>query len=909
MPAFLAIPIVGGFTVGMAVQVVVVVYGAYKSRRLRKKAKQNEKKATFEDQKTTLPSSVMARTINYGVTAADGRVAKVVGASDAQPHFFIVKALTPDHEIDGFVDVLFDGAPVGPFTGDWYSDEGAWVTEGSRYYRGVQHTDQITGIIPESRVIQCKGPVVQVTGMVIMDRRNVQPTPEDLGMIPGTAPSGGEGEGGDTWAATNYWANYSARVHGNIPPPSMNAGIQGSTIVADPSLVGFGFQLTYVYSEGARHVRVWCRRGSSTQTVIPRISQVAPEWNANCRLRGIPYVAVEIIPHLDLFPNEAPDVTAIIRGKKVVDIRHGQSVFSRNAAVNVHDYLRGEIECTAEEIDNDLSWAAANACDEQVPTYDGGAPEQRYRCDVELSTENDMTDNLRTLLASMAGSATYAGTKVAIRAGVAAAPTFELDEDDLASGNWSSRPYTPVMEGVNCVRGTYTKYDERLHAMITSEIPPYRSAHYVKEDAGRENWEEINLPAVQSWYQAQRIVKLLMHLSRNSCSFHGQFKMKAREISAGSVVYYSHISLGFDAKQFMVRERKVIEGNNIVELDLVEMPTTAYAWNYQEGRDPDPAPNTNLPNPFLVSDITGLKAESGQHVNRWGPNGQVQPVMRVSWDRSKDVNVLTAGHIDVWHKTNRSIDFIKVRLPGDTTRHDVEVLRDAQVHIQVRATNPVAKGRWSIITHTAADSMSQFLTGQLLYNPEFASDPTGELQADRIWKWSDWGAVSGTVGSYPDPYFTRDSQPYFDGMGFGFLMFPPYGGAVVGSVYRVVSSPMQVTQGQRVVQYISGWSNKCRVFSHLSFHGQSDEFLGFGAYSTSDFRESPTNVAVPAGESLYKLIHGFGNAPPGSRSMRFWIVAEVTSQPADSVSAEIRAMHPYVGIAAEGQVTLPPWSP
>ena len=94
-------------------------------------------------------------------------------------------------------------------------------------------------------------------------------------------------------------------------------------------------------------------------------------WTTNHRLRGRCYIAFRLFYQKDLFPS-MPQISALVRGKLLLDPRTGLTKWSDNAALCIFDYLRGtdgwQMGIAPAEISSASFIAAANACGEQVQT-------------------------------------------------------------------------------------------------------------------------------------------------------------------------------------------------------------------------------------------------------------------------------------------------------------------------------------------------------------------------------------------------------------------------------------------------------------------------------------------------------------------------------------------------------------
>ena len=81
--------------------------------------------------------------------------------------------------------------------------------------------------------------------------------------------------------------------------------------------------------------------GADGQTADPDLLAAAPDtWTAADRLRGVAYLYVRLVLNASKFPNERPpNITAVIRGRKLFDPRTHATAYSANAALALRDYL------------------------------------------------------------------------------------------------------------------------------------------------------------------------------------------------------------------------------------------------------------------------------------------------------------------------------------------------------------------------------------------------------------------------------------------------------------------------------------------------------------------------------------------------------------------------------------------
>ena len=82
-----------------------------------------------------------------------------------------------------------------------------------------------------------------------------------------------------------------------------------------------GFVTTAKYIEGStKFIRIKTHLGTDTQTADSDLVSEDSNWTTNHRLRGIAYMYVRLKFSNDIFPNGIPNITCIVKGKKVFDL-------------------------------------------------------------------------------------------------------------------------------------------------------------------------------------------------------------------------------------------------------------------------------------------------------------------------------------------------------------------------------------------------------------------------------------------------------------------------------------------------------------------------------------------------------------------------------------------------------------
>lgn len=352
-------------------------------------------------------------------------------------------------------------------------------------------------------------------------------------------------------------------------------------------------------------------------------------WTAAHRLAGVAYLAVRLEWSQDVFPTGIPNIKCVVRGRKVFDPRTGLTVWSQNPALCVRDYITSAhgLEASASEIDTALLVAAANVCDESMALA-GGGTEPRYTCNGVLDTGETPRSIMEGMLTSMAGFVVWSGGQYQIHAGAYTAPTVTLTADDLR-GAVKVRPRMSRKELFNAVRGTFV--DPAAYWQPT-DFPTVSNATYAAQDGGQVIWRDAVLPYTTSAATAQRIAKLTMERSRQGITIEMPCKLTAFKVATMSTVMVTLPQLGWAAKEFKVLEWHFSpEGG--VDLVLQEETAASYQWNNGMETVRDPAPDTNLGNPFDAPAPQGFALYSGTDALVVQLDGTVSARIRASWSQ------------------------------------------------------------------------------------------------------------------------------------------------------------------------------------------------------------------------------------------------------------------------------------
>jgi hypothetical protein len=844
---------------------------------------------------------------------------------------------------------------------------------------------------------------------------------------------------------------------------AQSTAVTGITTPAGVVLTGVPVVVTYPFSVSAARVRLKLHHGQAGQVADPDlITESAGVWTAGDVGVGVPYVYARLEFDTDVFASGVPEISAVVRGKRVFDPRTGLTAWSSNPALCAADYLITEVGCAVSEVDWTAVTTAANICDEAVPVAVGTETQVRYSCDGVLSTESDLRENLEAILSSMMGSAVWSGGVWTIRAGAYETPTITLDESDLSDGPIVVQSRLARRDIFNAVRGRIV---DPTNGHQLTDFPPYASQTYVAEDGGindfsqsqnyalggwsslntgsgtapvitanfaaapdgtttatrvqlsigagvvdtdrsvvqrldtpgdnvnrtlsiylrsntganqivqlrmsgsagpvtvtpqwqrftvtgaslsdvatwvglrggagtaatadilmwgwqrvpgasagpynatngvpfyREIVREVDLPMTDDPFRAQRMAKLALLQSRQALVFTATWNLSAYRLTPGDTVFVTLSRYGWSSKVFRIIKRVFSAATGDVKLTMREEASAIYAWNFNEATSPDPAPNTNLPSPWIVAAPTGLAATSGPTTRLTLADGSSRPRVRLSWNLYTDQSVLTGGALLLsWKRAADTVWSEEVRLPGDEVAYFLDGVGPGDAYnVSLRAENGIgARSAYALLSHTVAANAGSNVTRasdgtgvNLLANSQFLKDLQGWAISGLSANLSG-GRVNGTAleGSY-----------LVSGGGTGYIYengSRPGNGVTDGHLGHGADL-VPVAPGQRLEGSVLMNTHRCSMNLVVAWYNGAGGYISESTLAVNQTVAPATLVAL----SAWTRVGGFVVVPAGAVQAMIFGRTLGTSSGADSYLFLTRF---FLGRAGAEQTTLSPWA-
>lgn len=402
----------------------------------------------------------------------------------------------------------------------------------------------------------------------------------------------------------------------------------------DESLVlanqGTFFTTTYKNSATALEFAVFT--GTDTQ---PANAILSGTDAATYQFKGIAALVSKVTFNQDVFPQGVPNITAIVRGKKVFDPRNTTTAFSDNAALCIRDYLTDTtfgLGVTSDELDEASFISAANICDQLLELKDTSpvVSEKRYTINGAFSSSFAPGDVIARMLTACGGKLSYSGGRWTLRVAAYSEPTFTIT-DDILVGGIQLQANLPKRDIFNAIKGTFS--DPTVLFQPTS-FPAIQSSTFEAED-GEKIFRDVDFPFTTSSATCQRLAKIELLKARQQISIVVTCNLKAFSVQPGDSVYFTFERYGFDEKVFEVIswEFGVVDSDTgptpTVTLLLRETAPEIYDWLTSEETVIDYAPNTNLPDPFNINAPTDLTITE---VNIIVSDGTTQIGLLLQWN-------------------------------------------------------------------------------------------------------------------------------------------------------------------------------------------------------------------------------------------------------------------------------------
>ena len=352
------------------------------------------------------------------------------------------------------------------------------------------------------------------------------------------------------------------------------------------------------FGGGDKTVRVKYHLGTDTQLADADLVSESTKWTSDHYLKGIAYIYVRLAYDPDVFPNGLPNVSAIVQGKKLYDIRTSGTVYSANPALVIYDYLTDTkigLGIDSSNIDTTSFTTMANLCEENVTLAVGGT-EERYEAHGIVYSDIAPMEVIDDILSSCVGILSYSNGKFILKGGQYVSPSVSLSEGNFV-GAISLVAKQSRKDMFNTVKGIFTSDETDWQP---TDYPMVIGSTFVSGD-GETIYADIDLPFTKSSTMAQRIAKIVLYKNRQQMQLTAKVNLKGFTLQVGDTVQVSNTRFGFSDKVFEIADWSFTLNANDVSIDLVLKETSSSVYDWSAEETAFSSDNTTLTSPTDVS--------------------------------------------------------------------------------------------------------------------------------------------------------------------------------------------------------------------------------------------------------------------------------------------------------------------
>lgn len=335
--------------------------------------------------------------------------------------------------------------------------------------------------------------------------------------------------------------------------------------------------------------------------------------NKGHRLDGLAcsYIRLEWTTGEDAPFTGIPDVTAIIKGRKVKNLETGIVEYSENPAYCTLDYLTHPIvskKLTETEYDLESFKVSGRICDTQVPTYKGSdRSKPLFTCNAIIDTAQSVLENTELLSKSMRALMPIINGKLTLIIEQDDAPTpFGLSEKEFLGtlkydeGSKNKRYNRVIVEYVD----KELKFSEQ--DAVYPEPESDLANQWLAEDNGVLLEYRFKVSSCTDYYEARQMARIIAMLSREALSFDSKVAPIGLRYTVGDVVPISHKKLGWKNKPFRIIDKTDLADGTFNFSFREHQP---YIYNWLSGEVRPPIPDTSLPDPRNITAPTNFSSE------------------------------------------------------------------------------------------------------------------------------------------------------------------------------------------------------------------------------------------------------------------------------------------------------------
>ncbi len=420
-------------------------------------------------------------------------------------------------------------------------------------------------------------------------------------------------------------------------------------------------------------------KGTDAQTADTRFTSAGIGWTSDHTLKGLCYITVRLKWNSNAF-SSIPNITALVRGKKVYDPRTATTAYSTNPALCIRDYLtntRYGKALDSSVIDDATFEDAADFYDTTVTFWTSGTTGKLFEFNAVIDTEKNILDNLKDMLFCCRGFLPYTNGVYQLIPDKSGSSSFSFTIDNIIGG--IAIQSESKADKYNQVIVTFTDPDNNWqeNTAIWPDAGSTEETTYLSQDNGVELVGDFDLPCITNYYAARDLARVFLLRSRNAirCAFDAN--SDALNLSVGDIVSVTHPTPAWTSKPFQVEEI-TINYEGTCRVALIEYDSSIYT--YDPASEQIAYADTDLPNPFTIAAPSAFTVTETTYLNF---DGTLVPEIKVEWTAPADAFV---DFYEFQFKKTTDADWVSITTPEMFYIANFAIVGDTY-NLRVRSVN------------------------------------------------------------------------------------------------------------------------------------------------------------------------------------------------------------------------------
>jgi hypothetical protein len=364
-------------------------------------------------------------------------------------------------------------------------------------------------------------------------------------------------------------------------------------------------------------------------------------WNDNHTLSGVAYLAMKFAWDENAYTG-VPDVTAIVKGKKVYNPSTQLTEWSNNPALCIRDYLtntrygKGLPESAID--DNAIIQATSDLDGFVVTPFEDADDIKLFELNMVVDTERKVIDNLSDMLLACRGFLPYSDGKYGLRIDQATNHVIDVDENLIIGG--ISIIGTKKEDRFNQVKVNFFNKDKEFKEDTAvypdtedSDDPASLYQVLLAEDGGEQLVDDVDIHGISNYYSAREMAKLFLLRSRLGTAIAFTATSELMELEVGDTFRITHPTPEWVDKKFQVQEIG-LNFDGTVKIQAIEYSADIYTYN--TASEETPFVTTKLPDPNKLAPVTSASPSVGSYIDT---DGRTVPFIDISWTAPNDALV------------------------------------------------------------------------------------------------------------------------------------------------------------------------------------------------------------------------------------------------------------------------------